>query len=84
MPDPAMWDMIHDMRERVVRLEERLASEASARAKDAAKLDKLVTIAERAEGAAWAGRVFGRSGYAFLGAAGALVISQWQNIKRLF
>ncbi len=84
MPESDQWRMLHETSDRTARLEERLSHAMATIDKLSAKVDQLIAIAEKAEGAAIAGCVFGRGGYVIAASAGALIVSQWQAIKRLF
>jgi len=79
-----MWNMIHEMRERLARQEERSENRDNRiRAMDK-KLDVLMDMAAQAQGAGKATMLFGRWGYGVIGVIGGTIISNWQAFKRLF
>ena len=79
-----MWAMIHDMRDRLARQEERSQNRDENIAHISKKLDTLVDMAAQAEGAGKAAVLFGKWGYGIAGVIGATIIGNWQALKKAF
>lgn len=79
-----MWNMIHEMRERLARQEERSENRDNRIRVMDKKLDVLMDMAAQAQGAGKATMLFGRWGYGVIGVIGGTIISNWQAFKRFF
>jgi hypothetical protein len=75
-----MWSMIHDMRDRLARQEERSTARDTKIAAMDEKLDKIVDITAQARGAA----TFARWTWGVGGAISATVVANWHAVKRIF
>lgn len=89
MGDDAIWSMVHDLRDRMVRQEERsVHRDEKIEAMDQKiggmdkKLDGLVDMANEAKGAGKAAMMFGKWGYGIIGVIGATIISNWEAVKK--
>lgn len=80
----SLWKSITEMRDRLARQEERAKHLEKTVEEMDQKLNRLVEMANKAEGAGKAALLFGKWGYGIAGVIGATIIANWQSVKKLF
>ena len=85
-----LWEKLNDLRDRMVRQEERsesrdgkIADMKEQMEKADQKLDRLVKLATEAEGAGKAAMLFGKWGYGVMAGLFIAVISNLEKLKKL-
>jgi len=79
-----LWDAMHEVRERVTRIEERSLNRDEKIAGMASKVDELHKFFTQAEGGAQVASTMAKLAYGVGGAIFVFIASNWQAFKRIW